>query len=125
MKKKLFFTLLQLMVVTVCCSQKLPNNIPKYVQDRFSKIKTNIKLALDSCRLNTDINLVYCSNLLSFELLDYPVDQQKEIELSKLNLNCKHSGKYMGIRFFRMYYFWRQCNYHVITMQSKCNINVP
>ncbi|MDR3218287.1 MAG: DUF4276 family protein [Dysgonamonadaceae bacterium] len=41
----------------------------------------------------------------------------------KSSMYRKHSGKYMGIRFFRMYCFWRQCNYHVITLQSKCNIN--
>jgi hypothetical protein len=94
MKKKIvLLTLLQLLTLSVCFSQKLPKNVSEEIKQTCVNLKTEIKLKLDSCRINQNVG-DWESNLLSFKLLygDGRLmfrDKEKEDSLYLLQLDWK------------------------------------
>jgi hypothetical protein len=85
MKRKiLFFVLLHVFLMTICFSQKdylqgLPENTPEDIENRLLKIKSEIKLKLDSCRINDNVGNWFI-NYLSWCLNEYPKDLKSKAD---------------------------------------------
>jgi hypothetical protein len=88
MKQKIIvFALMQLLTLSVCFSQKIPDNTPKEVRERLLELKANAKLKLDSCRTNRDILRI--RPILLSSCFNHPPSLKKQIDSLGLILDWK------------------------------------